>query len=286
MDRKIKTKKSQGLSSWNYNRAGYAAVMGMAERVTVAKCWNQPDTLRKTAHVRWNMEYYTFPKSAVPGKPVAPVTLLPSILQGLGSWWLLKRNIRDTGSGHSLTITQCVTKPVPGTMHVMLWQTVHTVTLVGGFSSNTWEPSQYHKPAWLRRTLGEDKSCLLFQNFSIQNHFLKAAKIHQIFQGSTPLTASKEISDHQMTPIMGFLRIPNLRSLSYSSVTHLSSNPCVVWVHNAQGNGTGSSTCRFCWWEYAPCRHMRFCLIHREGKEMSSPKQTHIHCSEIVKSSQ
>lgn len=176
MDRKIKTKKSQGLSSWNYTSAGYAAVMGMADRGKVAKSWNQPDTLRKTAQVRWKWSTADSQnQQCLESLWLLPPLCQPSFKASVAGG-PLKRNIRDTGSGHSLTITQFVTKPVPGTMHVNLWQTVQTVTLVGGFSPNTWEPSQHHKPAWLRRTLGKDKSCLLFQNSSIQNHFLKAAK--------------------------------------------------------------------------------------------------------------
>lgn len=249
--------------------------MGMVDRGKVAKCWNQPDTLRKTAHKRWKWSTtHSQNQQCLESLWLLPPLCQPSF-KALVAGGPLKRNIRIIRSGHSLTITQFVTKLVPGTMHVVLWQAVHTVTLVGGFSPNTWEPSQHHKPAWLRRTLGKDKSCLLFQNFSIQNHFLKAAKkIYQFFQDSTPFTASKEVSDHQMTPTMGFPPHPKPQKpfLCLCNPPLMKSMCC------------GSSTCRFCWWEYAPCRHMGFCFIHWESKKMSNPKQTPIHRSEIGKS--
>lgn len=182
---------------------------------------------------------------------------------------LLEVSIRDSGSGHSLSNNSvCYSASARHCAHYVVTDCVHAVTFAGGFGPNTREPSQNHEPTWLRRPLGKDKSCLLFQNFPKPNHFLKATKIHQFFQESTPLMASKEISDHQMTPSMGFLSTLNLRSHSHTSATHLSWNPCVVWVHNALGNGTRSNTGRFHWWEYAPCRTHEI-LPYMQGRQVN-----------------
>lgn len=267
--RKIKTKKSWRLSSWSYNGAGYVAIMGTADRSKGAKCWNQPVTPRRTAHVTGNTECYATPKSAVPGKLVALVTSLPSTFQGFGGWWPFRGKYqRQWVWALSQHNSVCYSASARHCAHYVVTDCVHAVTFAGGFGPNTREPSQNHEPTWLRRPLGKGKSCLLFQNFPKPNHFLKATKIHQFFQESTPLMASKEISDHQMTPSMGFLSTLNLRSHSHTSATHLSWNPCVVWVHNALGNGTRSNTGRFHWWEYAPCRTHEI-LPYMQGRQVN-----------------
>lgn len=192
-DRKIKTEKSRRLSSWSYNSAGYAAITGTADRSKVAKCWNQPVTARKRAHVTWNTECYTAPKSAAPGKLVALVTPLPSIFQGFGSWWPFRGKYqRRWVWAISYHNSMCYEACARHSAHYVVTNSVHTVTLAGGFSLNTWEPSQPREPTRFRRTSGKDKSCLLFQNFSKPNNFLKATKIYQFFQESTPLSLKRD----------------------------------------------------------------------------------------------
>jgi len=174
-DRKIKTKKSQRFSSWSYDGAGYAAIMGRADSSKVAKCWNQAVTPRKRAHLRRNTECYATPKSAVPGKLVALVTSLPSSFQGFGSWWPFRGKYqRHWVWALSQRNSVCYSACARPCAHYVVANCMCTVTLAGDFSPNTWEPSQNLEPTWLRTTSGKDNSCLLFQNFSKSSNFPKA----------------------------------------------------------------------------------------------------------------
>lgn len=88
--------------------------------------------------------------------------------QGFGSWW----PFRGKYQGHwvwALSLS-------PGTAHMMLPQTA--------FMQSPWlvvlvQTLGNHLRTM--RTLGKDKSCLFFHNFSRPKHSLKATRIHEFF---------------------------------------------------------------------------------------------------------